>query len=50
LNNPNGDLAKVLLGMDIALTTLFTLEAIVKMIAFGFVFNGKESYLRKFWN
>jgi hypothetical protein len=31
-------------------TTFFTLEVIIKVIALGFIFNGKESFIRDAWN
>jgi hypothetical protein len=31
-------------------TTIFTLECILKIIFLGFVLNGKDSYLRNGWN
>jgi len=32
------------------MTGVFTLELLAKVIACGFLFNGKGSYLRNFWN
>jgi hypothetical protein len=32
------------------LTSIFCLEGALKIFAFGFLFNGKESYLRDTWN
>jgi hypothetical protein len=32
------------------ITILFVLEAIIKIIVYGFIFNGPESYLRVGWN
>ena len=29
---------------------IFTLEAITKFIAYGFIFNGENSYFRNLWN
>jgi hypothetical protein len=34
----------------LVLTAVFCIEASLKIIAFGFIFNGKESYLRDSWN
>lgn len=31
-------------------TIIFTLEALLEIIAFGFYFNGSKSYLRNGWN
>jgi hypothetical protein len=36
--------------IDIGTTTIFTLEMILKIIARGFVFCGKKSYIRDPWN
>jgi hypothetical protein len=36
--------------MDIVTTTLFTMEVIIKVIAVGFIANGKTSYIRETWN
>jgi len=35
---------------DIAFTSLFLFECILKIVAFGLVFNGKNSYLKSPWN
>ena len=50
LDNPNGDLAIFLNNIDIAITSLFALEAVLKIIVYGLIFNGPESYLRVSWN
>ena len=49
LENPNGKLMKVLGIIDYCMTGVFTFEALVKIIAFGFIVN-KHSYLRNPWN
>jgi hypothetical protein len=36
--------------VDLILTIIFTIEAILKIISLGFLFNGNESYLRNSWN
>jgi len=46
LNNPNGRKATILLWTDLVLTIIFTVEMILKMLAFGILFNGELSYLR----
>ena len=33
-----------------AFTYIFLVEALIKIVAYGFVMNGKTSYLRKTWN
>ena len=50
LIDPTGNLHKVLFYVDISLTLIFVIEGILKIIAFGFIFNGKESYIRNAWN
>ena len=32
------------------MTGIFCVEALMKIITFGFIFNGKSSYLRDSWN
>lgn len=32
------------------MTIIFTIEALIKIIAFGLIFNGKKSYLMSAWN
>ena len=36
--------------MDIILTVIFILEALMKIIAFGFINSGPESYAKNNWN
>ena len=36
--------------MDYVVTGLFTMELILKVIANGFAFNGKHSYMQNSWN
>lgn len=36
--------------IDLITTVIFALEAIIKIISLGLVFNGKQSYLRNTWN
>ena len=36
--------------MDLVMTVIFTLEAVLKIIAVGFLFNKRTSYLRQTWN
>ena len=50
LTDPESSEALVLKILDTCLTTIFALEIIVKVVAHGLIFNGKESYLRHFWN
>lgn len=46
LNDPNSYQAEVLFYIDVTTTTIFCIEAVLKMIAYGFLFNGRWSYLR----
>ena len=39
-----------LFWIDLGTTIIFIVEAIVKIVAFGFALNGKSSYLRNTWN
>ena len=42
--------AFILKSIDIGLTAIFTLELIIKVLAYGIFFNGPKSYLRSAWN
>lgn len=50
LDDPEGDKVMVLEKIDLFMTVVFTFEAIVKIIALGFAFTGKTSYIRNPWN
>lgn len=50
LDNPVSTKQRILTIITNVLTALFTLEAIIKIIVFGFINNGKKSYLRSGWN
>ena len=50
LSDPNGKKRKILNILDIILTSIFVLEFVMKIIANGFLMNGKGSYLRSSWN
>ena len=50
LIDPNSNLAIFNGYIEIILTTVFTLEGILKIIAFGFLFNGETSYILNPWN
>jgi hypothetical protein len=50
LKDPEGNLAHVLLYIDYILTAIFSIEAIMKILTFGFLLNGKDSYLKSTWN
>ena len=50
LLDPESDLLVSFKIFDIVTTFVFLLEAIIKIIAFGFIWNGKYSYLKNPWN
>jgi len=50
LDDPNGQKLVILEKIDYFMTAAFTLEAMVKIIASGFMFAGKKSYIREAWN
>ena len=41
---------EILVWIDISTIIIFTIECLMKNIAFGFIFNGERSYLRGIWN
>ena len=46
----NMTMKKVILSLDILTNIIFLFEALIKMVAFGFLFNGEYSYLRYEYN
>ena len=54
LNNPNSLFKAVLFYIDCVFTFTFLIECIIKVIAFGFLFNNlgpkKQPYIRSAWN
>ena len=50
LDDPKGDKIRVLKHIDLFMTVAFTFEALVKIIAVGFLFTGKSSYIKDPWN
>ena len=50
LEDPDSTQSLVLRVLDICMTTIFATEVAIKVIANGFICNGKKSYMRKFWN
>jgi hypothetical protein len=50
LKDPNGKLDSILWYFNIVFTVIFFFEAVIKIITYGFLFNGKDSYLRNYWN
>jgi hypothetical protein len=50
LLDPKSTFIKILWIIDILTTAIFTFEALIKIVSFGFVANGKDSYIRDGWN
>ena len=50
MDNPKGNKIVILKYFDIVLTTIFTIESLLKIFVFGMLFNGPKSYLRSAWN
>jgi hypothetical protein len=50
LNDPNSTGSQVLNIIDIVITSFFVIESVTKIISYGFIMNGPESYLRISWN
>ena len=50
LNDPKGLTVQVLETINTAFSFIFMFEAIMKIIAYGFLLNGEDSYLKTSWN
>ena len=50
LMDPEGDLAKMLNVIDFWVTMIFTFEMTAKILSYGLIFNGPDSYLKSPWN
>lgn len=50
LDNPNGKKAIILGKIDKVVSYIFLVECLTKIIVYGFLFNGSQSYLRNPWN
>ena len=50
INDPKSVLVKVLAYSDIILSSIFAFEAILKIIAYGLIFNRNVAYLKNGWN
>ena len=48
--DPESDYIKTLQLIDLVITVIFIVEAGLKIVTFGFVKNGKDSYLKSAWN
>ena len=50
LDDPESEKVRVLQIIDMVMTSIFCLEALLKIIALGFILNGPKSYLFDAWN
>jgi hypothetical protein len=50
LSNPEGNVRKAARVVDIIVTIIFVMEAVLKIFSFGFIFCGPTSYMRNGWN
>jgi len=50
LENPESNMMQTLGLIDLVVTLIFCLEALMKIITFGFILNGKKSYILNSWN
>ncbi|GIL88323.1 hypothetical protein Vretifemale_16288 [Volvox reticuliferus] len=48
--DPESKMSRALRILDYIFTGAFTLEAILKIVTFGFAFTGKHAYIRSGWN
>jgi len=50
LKDPKSGFMKAIHAIDFAVMGVFVVEAALKIVVYGFVFNGKTSYLKDPWN
>lgn len=50
LDSPDSVASKVINTLDLVLTIVFVIEILVKIVIFGFLFNGEASFCRDQWN
>jgi len=50
MEDPKSDLMDKLTKIDYVFTAIFCIEALMKIITFGFIVNFKDSYLLSSWN
>jgi hypothetical protein len=50
LNDPDSLFSQVLNYVDYSVTAIFALEVVLKVLTFGLLFCGSQSYLRSSWN
>ena len=48
--DPNSKMVSTLFWIDASTSIIFLIEATIKIITFGFIFNGNQSYLKQRWN
>jgi len=50
LMDPTSERATNLYWIDVVVTAFFTLELVTKVLVYGFMFNGEDSYMKNSWN
>lgn len=50
LTDPQSPIIKFLFSADVFFTIIFSIEVIIKIIVYGFLINGKDSYMQNAWN
>ena len=50
LNDPNSTMMKVNSIVDNCTTAVFTMEIAIKIVVFGFLFNGEQSFMHSYSN
>jgi membrane-anchored protein YejM (alkaline phosphatase superfamily) len=50
LIDPQSNIMRTLKIVDMTCTIIFTIEALLKIVSFGFLLNGKKSYFKQSWN
>ena len=50
LDDPDGKKNSTLAKIDIVISTIFTIELLLKVAVYGFIINGPESYILNPWN
>ena len=50
LDNPNGKKAIIMGKIDKVVSYIFLVECLTKIVVYGFLFNGSQSYIRNPWN
>lgn len=50
LMDPESERAINLYWIDVVVTGFFTMELVLKVVVYGFLFNGDESYMKSSWN